>query len=346
MALDRNLFRTHVGGNSTDLHHLSGSDGIEIAITNYGARIAAILVNDNKGQQVDVVTGFASIREYLDSSEPYHGAIVGRYANRIAGGRFTLHGKTYQLPLNTPPNHLHGGPNGFHCRVWTFESVSKKEISLSYFSKDGEEGYPGNLSVKVKYALAGRELSIEYEATTDQPTILNLTSHPFFNLNGQGNGTILQHVLQVHADRYNPINEDMIPEGIDTVEGGPFDFRKPREIGERIDNGSIQLKNGSGYDHNFIVPGSGMRPAAKITGDLTAIEMEVLTDQPSIQFYSGNFMKGDNTIKYGLKDIYRGAFCLETQHYPDSPNHPEFPSTVLDPHSVFRSKTVYRFPSN
>jgi aldose 1-epimerase len=343
MALDSNLFNTTLGNQKTDLHLLSGTNGIEVAITNYGARIAALFVNDDTGQQVDVVTGFPSIREYLDSSEPYHGAIIGRYANRIANGKFTLNGKTYELPQNTPPNHLHGGPNGFHCHVWKFESVSKTEIKLSYLSRDGEEHYPGNLSVVVTYRLNARDLSIEYEASTDQTTVLNLTSHPFFNLNGQGKGTILNHVLQIHADRYNPINEEMIPEGIAPVEGTAFDFRTPVAIGKRINDKEIQLENGSGYDHNFIVQGEGFRPAAKISSDLTGIEMEVLSDQPSIQFYSGNFMKGDNTIKYGLKDIYRGAFCLETQHYPDSPNHPEFPTTVLEAGHTFRSKTIYRF---
>jgi aldose 1-epimerase len=343
MALDRNLFSTTVGERKTDLHHLSANDGMEVAITNYGARIAALFVNDKNEKMVDVVTGFPSIQQYLHSSEPYHGAIIGRYANRIANGRFTLHDKTYQLPQNTPPNHLHGGPNGFHCQVWKFESVSKTEITLSYFSKDGEEHYPGNLSVVVTYRLAANDLSIEYEAHTDKTTVLNLTSHPFFNLNGQGNGTVLDHVLQIHADHYNPINDQMIPEGIAPVQGTPFDFRVATAIGKRINDEDIQLKNGAGYDHNFIVQGEGFRPAAKISGDISGIEMEVLSDQPSIQFYSGNFMKGDNIIKYGLKDIYRGAFCLETQHYPDSPNHPGFPSTVLEPGEVFRSKTIYRF---
>jgi len=341
------LFDETLHGEKISLHFLNNSNNIEVAITNYGARIVALIVPDKTGQPADVVVGFDSLQGYLNSTETYHGAIVGRYANRIAKGKFSLNGKTYQLSINNPPNHLHGGPKGFNNQVWKIEEVRNNSIKLSYFSKDGEENYPGNLKVSVTYLLNDQnEVSISYEAITDQATVFNITSHPFFNLNGQGTGTIEDHLLQINASNYTPVDEALIPKGIFTVENTPFDFRTPKKIGKNINDENEQLKFGAGYDHNFVLDGQGLRKAGTAVGDKSGIQMEVITDQPGIQLYTGNWMQGENTIKYGLKDNAREAFCLETQHFPDSPNHPEFPSTVLKPGEVFRSATIYKFSVN
>jgi aldose 1-epimerase len=284
------------------------------------------------------------LQGYLDSTETYHGAIVGRYANRIARGKFSLNGKSYQLSINNSPNHLHGGPKGFNNQFWKVEDTKSNNIKLSYFSKDGEENYPGNLNVSVTYTLSDQnELIINYEATTDQTTVFNITSHPFFNLNGQGSGPVENHLLQINASNYTPVDEALIPTGIFTVKNTPFDFTAPKRIGGNINDENEQLKLGAGYDHNFVLDGQGMRTAGTAVGDKSGIQMEVITDQPGMQLYTGNYMQGENIIKYGLKDNHREAFCLETQHYPDSPNHPEFPSTVLEPGKVFRSTTIYKF---
>ncbi|MGZ5286078.1 MAG: aldose epimerase family protein [Flavisolibacter sp.] len=328
----------------TGLHLLTNSKGSIVAITNYGARIVSMVIHDQEGKTTDVVVGFDSIEGYLNSTETYYSAIVGRYANRIAGGRFSLDGKTYQLAINNPPNHLHGGPFGFHNQVWTFEDKTGNSVRLSYLSKDGEENYPGNLKVDVSYTLTDEdELVIQYEASTDQPTIINLTSHPFFNLNGQGSGTIENHILQVNAVYYNPVDENLIPTGVFPVAATPFDFLVPATIGEKINEENEQLKFGNGYDHNLVLDGTGFRKVASVKGDLSGISMEVHTDQPGMQLYSGNYMKGENQIKGGEWDRFREAFCLETQHFPDAPNQPEFPPTRLEPGAVFKSKTVYHF---
>lgn len=337
-------FNETLNGEKVSLHFLNNKNNVEVAVTNYGARIVALIVPDKNQNPTDVVVGFDSLQGYLNSTETYHGAIVGRYANRIARGKFTLNGKTYQLAINNAPNHLHGGPKGFNNQVWKVEDVKSNSIRLSYFSKDGEENYPGNLNVSVTYTLTDdNEVVIDYEATTDGATVLNITAHPFFNLNGQGTGTIENHLLQINADSYTPVDETLIPTGIVTVENTPFDFRKQKTIGQNINDTNEQLKFGAGYDHNFVVNGQGMRSAGTAIGDKSGVAMETLTDQPGMQLYTGNWMQGENTIKYGLKDNSREAFCLETQHYPDSPNHPEFPSTVLNPGEVFRSTTIYKF---
>lgn len=328
----------------TGLHLITNNKGCTAAITNYGARIVSLVVNDQEGNPTNVVVGFDSIDGYFNSTETYYSAIVGRYANRIAGGKFSLDGKDYQLAINNPPNHLHGGPGGFHNQVWTFEETSPSSARLSYFSKEGEENYPGNLKVEVTYTITDEnELEISYEASTDKPTVINLTSHPFFNLNGQGSGSIEQHLLQVNAIYYNPVDENLIPAGITPVAGTPFDFLVPATIGERINEENEQLKYGFGYDHNLVLDGTGFRKVAEAKGDISGIILEVHTDQPGMQLYSGNYMKGENRIGNGEMDRFREAFCLETQHHPDSPNQPEFPSTRLDPGSVFKSKTIYRF---
>ena len=343
MIPDKNLFNTEINGTKTSLYFLENKD-VKVAITNYGARIVSIILNDKKGKPVDVVVGFDSIKAYLDATEIFHGTIVGRYANRIANGRFSIDGKEYHLSINNPPNHLHGGPNGFHNQVWKVETSSNTDIRLSYFSKDGEENYPGNLNVVVHYTLSDKnELEIKYEASTDKTTVINLTSHPFFNLNGIGSGIMENHMLQVNAENYNPVDKALIPKGIFPVEGTPFDFRKSKTIGKDINKDDEQLKFGAGYDHNFVLDGEGMRTAAKATGDLSGISMEVITDQPGMQLYTGNYMKGQNKIRGGFTDDKRTAFCLETQHFPDSPNQPDFPTTVLKPGDVFRSTTIYKF---
>lgn len=342
--LNPTLFKDTINGKETSLHFLRNKNNVEIAITNYGARIVALIVPDKDQNPTDVVVGFDSLNGYFNSTETYHGAIVGRYANRIARGRFFLNGKEYQLATNNPPNHLHGGPHGFNTQVWTIEEATASTIHLSYLSKDGEENYPGNLTVHVVYHLTDKnELFINYESTTDQTTILNLTAHPFFNLNGQGNGTIEKHLLQVNAANYNPVDETLIPIGIYPVLNTPFDFTEPKTIGKNIHDENEQLKYGAGYDHNFVLNGNNLRTAAKATGDKSGIVMEVITDQPGMQLYTGNYMKSENHIKYGLRDNFREAFCLETQHFPDSPNHPQFPSTVLKPQDVFKSTTIYKF---
>jgi aldose 1-epimerase len=342
--LDASLFMDKLQGKDTSLRLLKNKNGIEIAITNYGARIVSLVVPDKNNKPTDVVVGFDSLQGYLTSTETYHGAIVGRYANRIARGRFLLYGNEYQLSINNPPNHLHGGPKGFNNQVWTIKEASENGLKLHYFSPDGEENYPGNLTVYVFYTLTpDNELIINYEATTDEATVINITAHPFFNLNGIGSGTIEDHLLQVNASNYNPVDEALIPIGIYPTEDTPFDFRKAKRIGEDINQENEQLKFGAGYDHNFVLDGEGLRKVGKVTGDRSGINMEVITDQPGMQLYSGNYMQSENRIKYGLTDKYREAFCLETQHFPDSPNQPDFPTTILEPGEAFKSTTIYRF---
>lgn len=336
-------FNNILNGENVSLFFLKNSNSIEVAITNYGARIVTLIVPDKNKQPTDVVVGFDDLQGYLNSTETYHGAIVGRYANRIAKGKFSLNGKSYQLSINNAPNHLHGGPKGFNNQVWKVEEVKNNSLKLFYFSKDGEENYPGNMNVSLTYTVNDQnELVIDYEATTDQATVFNITSHPFFNLNGQGSGTILDHQLQINANRFTPVDENLIPTGVEPVDN-IFNFTSSKKIGEHINESNDQLKYGAGYDHNFVLNGEGLRSAGTAIGDKSGIQMEVITDQPGMQLYTGNYMKSENSIKYGLKDHRREAFCLETQHFPDSPNHPEFPSTVLEPGKVFRSTTIYKF---
>ncbi|HEY4110105.1 aldose epimerase family protein [Puia sp.] len=348
-------FNGSADGQPTTLYLLKNSGKNQAAITNYGARVVSLLTPDKNGVLTDVALGYDSIGLYLHQPETFFGAIVGRYGNRIAKGKFKLGGKQYTLATNDGPNHLHGGKKGFGAVVWTGNQLNDSTVELSYLSKDGEEGYPGNLKVTVRYSLTGEGigvgngLRIDYTATTDKATVINVTNHTYFNLNGQGSGTINNHLLQLNADRYTPVDSTLIPTGkIDPVAGTPFDFRQATAIGSRIDADNQQLKYGKGYDHNFVLnPGKdSLNTAAKVTGDLSGIVMTVYTTQPAIQFYGGNFMKGANPLKGGKKDDYRGAFCLETQHYPDSPNEPAFPSTELKPGQVWHSTTVYSFGSH
>ena len=343
--LKKEKFQQTIDGKNTDLYFLKNGT-IEVAITNYGARIVSFLVPDQRGMIKDIVVGFDDLEKYVQAEERYYGAIVGRYANRIAKGRFTLEDKEYVLATNNGVNHLHGGTKGFQDVVWDMVEATDETLTLQYSSKDGEEGYPGNLEAIVRYTLKGNDLENDFRASTDKTTVFNITNHAFFNLNGQGSGSILDHQLTINADHYTPIDETSIPLGeIASVANTPFDFRNPATIGSRIKQNDQQLKHGSGYDHNYVLnrkDNHSLELAAKAIGDKSGIVLEVLTTEPGMQFYSGNFMKSKHLIKYGFKDDIQTAFCLETQHYPDSPNHPQFPSTVLKPGEPFRSKTIFR----
>ena len=343
---DAGAFQQTIDGKKTDLYVLQNKAGVQAVFTNYGARWVSMLVPDKEGNTKDVVIGLPSVEDYKNAEEPYYGATVGRYANRIGKAKFTLDGKEYQLAANLPPSHLHGGKEGFQYKVW--DAVQQgQSVTFTYLSPDGEEGYPGNLQVTAVYTLTDDgEVTVDFKATTDKPTVLNLTNHAFFNLNGEGSGDVLNHILQINADRYTPVDKDSIPVGrLDSVEGTPFDFRKATVIGERIETENEQLKYGTGYDHNLVLnkQGSELSLAAIATGDETGIQMEVHTTEPGMQLYTGNFMKGKHTLKSGTKDEKRNAFCLETQHFPDSPNQPGFPSTVLRPGETFTSRSVFKF---
>lgn len=344
-------FGTTPDGESVDLITLRGPSGVELDLMTFGGIVTRLLAPDRDGERADVVLGHAWLESYL-AGTPYFGAIVGRYGNRIAGGRFTLDGTEYTLAVNNGPNHLHGGLTGFDKVVWTAEPYSNEKeagVVLSYVSPDGEEGYPGELSVQVTYALtAGGDLRIDYEATTDAPTAVNLTHHGYWNLAGHGAGDILEHELAVNASRFTPVDDTLIPTGeLRSVEGTPFDFREPAAIGARIDTDDVQLAFGSGYDHNFVLDewnGDGMLKSAAILRDpVSGRTMEVLTTEPGIQFYSGNFLDGRDFGKDGVVYEQHTGLCLETQHFPNSPNQPDFPSTVLRPGETYRSTTVYRF---
>lgn len=346
---DRRGFQDTIDGKPTDLYILKNSRGMTLAITNYGGRFVSLLVPDKEGKMRDVVVGFKTVDEFVNSTEPYFGATIGRFGNRIAKGKFTLDGKEYTLFTNNGPNTLHGGKKGFQAVVWNARHLNDSTLELTYLSKDGEEGFPGNLNVKVTYGLTGNnEVTMNYEATTDKKTIVNLTNHAFFNLNGEGSGTINNHVLQINADQYTPVDSTLIPTGkLEAVAGTPFDFTKPTAIGSRIDTvNNVQLKYGKGYDHNFVLRGgksNNMKQAATVVGDQSGIVMEVYTQEPGLQFYGGNFMQSKNTFKGGSKDDFRTAFCLETQHFPDSPNQPSFPSTVLNPGQTYKTASIYKF---
>jgi len=323
---------------------------IEARIMNYGGEILSIEVPDRAGKVEDVVLGFDDPTGYYENnhskSASFFGPIVGRYANRIAHAKFTLDGKEYTLTKNNGDNTLHGGPNGFHNHIWTGKIIPDG-VELKYLSKDGEEGYPGNLSVTVRYTLSGGALKIEYSATTDKDTVLNLTNHSYFDLSGQGKGTILAEQLKLNASRFTPVDSGLIPTGeLKSVVGTPFDFLKPHAIGERINADDEQLHLGhDGYDHNFVIDGGGkgLMQAAEVHDPASGRMLEVLTTEPGVQFYTANFLDGSIKGKGGVAYPRNSAFCLETQHFPDSPNHPDFPTTVLKPGGEFHSTTIYRF---
>lgn len=345
---DKKNFETTVDGKQTDLYVLKNHNWVQAAFTNYGGRLVSLLVPDKNGKMTDVVVGFNSVEGYEKSTEPYFGATIGRYGNRIAKGQFSLNGKKYQLSINNGANTLHGGKKGFQYVVWNADKLNDSTLQLSYLSKDMEEGFPGNLKATVTYSLtADNALKCQYEATTDKETVVNLTNHAFFNLNGEGSGTILDHTVQIYADKYTPIDSGFIPLGpIASVKGTPFDFTTPTKIGARINENNEQLRNGKGYDHNFVLNGTkvdGLNHAATVTGDKSGIVMNIYTEEPGLQFYSGNFMLSKNTFSDGSKDDFRTAFAMETQHYPDSPNEPSYPSTVLKPGQVYKTYSVYKF---
>lgn len=342
---DRESYMATIDNKAVSLFIIKNQNGLEVAITNYGGRIVGLVVPDKDGKPTDVVIGMDSAKGYAEATEPYLGALIGRVGNRLANGKFTLDDVEYSVFTNNGPNALHGGKKGFQDVVWDAEQTNDSTLVLNYLSADGEEGFPGNLNVKVTYSVTDDQgLKIDYEATTDKRTPVNLTSHAFFNLNGEGSGTINNHVLQIDADEYTPVDTTLIPLGDnESVEGTPFDFRKPTEIGERLDQKNAQLSNGDGYDHNFVLNNNDFGLAAKVVGDKSGIVMEVYTSEPGLQFYGGNFMAGKNALKSGGTDEYRTAFCLETQHFPDSPNQPNFPSITLEPGDVYKTSTVYRF---
>jgi aldose 1-epimerase len=348
--LNKQTFGRTPDGHEVYLYTLRSPSGMTVKITNYGGTITQVIVPDRNKKFGDVVLGFDSLDGYISKSNTaYFGALIGRYGNRIAGGRFELDGHTYQIPKNdNGVNSLHGGDVGFNKRIWDATpsgTTANPALKLHYTSPDGEQGFPGTMQVDVTYSLGEKnDLHIEYRATADKPTVLNLTNHSYFNLEGPGSPTALNHKLTLLADRYTPINKDLIPTGaIVAVAGTPFDFRKATEIGARINEKNQQLEYGKGYDHNFVLNSSnGLSLAAKVEEPKSGRVMEVLTTQPGVQFYSGNFLDGKN-VGIGGAYKYRSALCLETQHFPDSPNHSNFPSTVLRPGQVFQSTTVYRF---
>jgi aldose 1-epimerase len=349
MAVTQSTFGAMPDGTKIDLFTLTNAHGVEVRVITYGAVIVSIKAPDRRGHFDDIVTGFDTLDGYLTRSR-YFGAVVGRYGNRIANGRFTLDGKTYELATNNGKNHLHGGLRGFDKVVWagsTVERDGNSGVALTYVSRDGEEGYPGTLNATVTYTLTARnELIVDYAATTDRAAPINLTNHSYFNLAGDGHGDILQHVLTIDADRYTPTDDTQIPTGeLAPVEGTPFDFRKPTPIGARIDANDEQLRLGHGYDHSFVVrrSGPGLVHAAGLFEPITGRTLDVWTTEPAVQVYTGNFLDGTVTGKDGRKYPYRAAVCLETTHFPDTPNHPSFPSATLRPGEVFASRTIYAF---
>lgn len=348
-TVERASFGTMADGTPVEIHTLMNAHGMEVRLIDYGAAITSIRVPDRHGRFDDVVLGFDSLALY-ETKSPYFGATVGRYANRIARGRFRIDGTTYELPVNDGPNALHGGLRGFDKRVWhpePFRTDSTCGVVFTRVSPDGEEGYPGTLQVKVTYTLtADNALRMDYEATTDKPTIINLTNHAYFNLAGAGNGDVLGHVLMIPASRFTPIDSTLIPTGeIRSVDGTPLDFRRPTAIGARIESADTQLRLAGGYDHNWVLehPRDSLALAARVYEPTSGRVLEVYTTEPGVQFYTGNFLDGTITGKQGRRYGRRSALTLETQHYPDSPNHPNFPSTLLRPGETYRSRTVYRF---
>ena len=342
-------FGTSPEGQPIQLITLRNQTGIELRVVNYGGTILSLNTPDRTGASDDIVLGFDAIEPYFDKS-PYFGCLIGRYCNRIAKGLFTLDGQKYSLATNNPPNHLHGGKKGWDKVVWTSSEIQNATgvgVKLTYVSKDGEEGYPGTVTANVTYMLTDKnELVIDYQATTDKPTIINLTHHSYFNLGGAKAADILGHELTIPADRYTPVDATLIPTGeLAPVQGTPFDFRTSTKIGARINEANEQLKRGLGYDHNYVLnrQGTDLALAARIVEPVTGRTMEIATTEPGIQFYSGNFLDGTLKGKGGRVYAHRSGFCLEPQHFPDSPNQPAFPPTTLRPGEEYRSKTVFTF---
>ncbi len=336
-------------GQPVEIYTLHNSKGAEARIMTYGGIVQSLKMPDKHGQLGDVVLGYDDLQGYIDKT-PYFGALIGRYGNRIGGAKFTLEGQTYTLAKNDHDNTLHGGIKGFDKRVWAAKpsvGIHGPQLTLAYLSKDGEEGFPGNLQVTAIYTLTeDNELKLEYTATTDKPTVLNLTHHSYFNLAGQGNGDILGHVLYLNANQTTPVDSQLIPTGaFADVTGTPFDFRKPMPIGARINDPDPILRYGPGYDHNWVIakPFGQFGLMARITDPKSGRVMEVWSDEPGLQFYTGNFLDGTIHGKGGAVYNVHGAFCMEPQHYPDSPNQPNFPSTELKPGETYHNTIVYKF---
>ena len=347
MSVTREPFGETTDGRPVDAFIFENSRGIKVKLINYGAAIVSVEVPDRHGNMADVVLGFDDMEGYQGADNPFFGACCGRYANRIAGGRFTLDGVDYSLAVNNGPNTLHGGQVGFDKKMWGAEVVDDA-VRMSMTSPDGEEGYPGTLVMEVTYTLtSSNELVVDYRATTDKATPVNLTQHAYFNLKDAGASNILGHELMIAADGFTPVGATLIPTGeIAPVEGTPFDFTNPHSIGERIGADHPQMVFGGGYDHNWVLNGTaaaGMTLAARVHEPTTGRTLEIRTTEPAIQFYSGNFLDGTLAGKDGVVYQHRTGFCLETQHYPDSPNQPGFPSTILHPGEEYSTRTVFRF---
>jgi aldose 1-epimerase len=338
------IFGHTADGTPVPIYTLS-SGKIEARVMAYGARLVSVRTPDRTGKVADIVLGYDSLQDYLDDTKTFFGAIVGRYGNRIGKGQFTLDGKTYQIPVNNGPNALHGGPKGFDRYVWQSHEVPNG-VEFTLVSPDGDMGFPGTLTAHVKYTLVGETLRLDYSATTDKATVLNLTNHAYFNLNGDDQSDILNLQMQIDADKFTPVDSGLIPTGeLVPVAGTPLDFLAPHVIGDRIDDNNEQMKLGGGYDFNWVVNGAPgtLRPAATVVDPANGRKMTVETTQPGIQFYSGNFLDGSFTGRHGVKYTKHMGFCLETQHFPDSPNHPNFPSAALHPGQTFHSTTTFTF---
>lgn len=345
--VDNKGFEQTINDKEVKLYNLKNNNGMVTQISNLGGRVVTLFVPDKNGEFADVSLGFKTAQEYLDANSAFYGAAIGRYGNRIANGTFVIEEDTFNLALNNGPNALHGGPTGYFNRVWEANQINDSKLELHYLSQDMEEGYPGNLDIKIIYELTdSNALKIEYYASTDKATPVNLTNHTYFNLAGEGNGTINNNILYINADAYTPVDSTLIPTGeIAAVENTPMDFRTPQAIGKRVDDEFEQLKFGNGYDHNWVLntAANGLTHAASLTDPESGRIMEVYTNEPGIQFYGGNFMDGTDMGKYGKSFDFREALCLETQHFPDSPNHPNFPSTLLTPGEEYYSICIYQF---
>lgn len=330
----RENFETTINGKEVKLAFIQNKKNLRAAISNFGARLVQLVYDD-----INVIVSFDKLEDYFVAPVFYHGATIGRYGNRIKNGEFNLNGQLHTLPVNNGKNHLHGGPDGFHNQVWEFITQEEASVTLRYLSKDGEEGYPGNLDVTVTFTITEDDaLEISYSATTDAATPINLTNHAYFNLNG--GGTALNHQLQIDASQYTPVDKTLIPTGIESVDGTAFDFRTLKEIGRDILSEEEQISIGGGYDHNFVLNKAGdtnLLFAAKAIGDATGIVMETFTEEPGLQLFSGNFPEEV------LPNSFRTSFCLETQHFPNSPNEPSFPNTILEEGQTFTSRTIYKF---
>lgn len=347
VGISNEEFSLDYKGKTIQLYTLKNDDGVVCQLTNFGARVVTLYTPDKNGVPGDVIVGYGSGKDFVEKKDRSYGAVIGRYGNRIGNATFSIDGINYQLEKNNGDNHLHGGPNGFHRQIWDVESESDSEVVFELISPDMDNGYPGTINVKVKYQLtAANELKIEYFATTDKKTILNLTNHTYFNLKDAGKTSINDHVMFLSADYFTPVDEGLIPTGeLKEVAGTPFDFTTPTVIGSRLNADNKQLKIGNGYDHNWVLNTNNdvTRLAAKVINTESGRVLEVYTNEPGIQFYSGNFIDGTIAGKNGIKYDSRSAFCLETQHFPDSPNKEQFPSVILNPDDEYYSVCIYKF---